>query len=107
MEIAVRRPQAEDQAEWLRMRSALWPDSSSESHAGEIAAFLTGSLTGWLAGLHAVAVFVAVRPLADGCTTHPVGYVEGWYGVPDMRRKGVGRALLRASEEWASSRGCQ
>jgi aminoglycoside 6'-N-acetyltransferase I len=121
MEIVVRHPQPEDCAEWTRMRAALWPESSAESHAYEIAAFLTGNLTGWLAGLHAVAVFVAVRPggglcgfleasvrpVADGCTTHPVGYVEGWYVDPDVRRQGIGRALLRAAEEWALSQGCQ
>jgi aminoglycoside 6'-N-acetyltransferase I len=121
MEIIVRHPEDEDQAEWLRMRSALWPDDSSESHAEEIAAFLTGNLTGWLAGLHAVAVFVAdrpggglcgfleasVRPMADGCTTHPVGYVEGWYVDPDVRRKGVGKALVAAAEAWASSQACR
>jgi aminoglycoside 6'-N-acetyltransferase I len=103
------------------MRAALWPESSAESHAGEITAFLTGDLTGWLAGLHAVAVFVAVRPagglcgfveaavrpLADGCTTHPVGYVEGWYVDPDVRHKGVGRRLVAAAEAWASSQGCR
>jgi GNAT superfamily N-acetyltransferase len=121
MEIVVRRPQAKDQAEWSQMRAALWPETSADSHAEEIAALLGGNLTGWLAGPHAVAVFVAVRPdgglcgfleasvrpMADGCTTHPVGYVEGWYVDPGMRRKGVGRALLEASEEWVSSWGCQ
>jgi aminoglycoside 6'-N-acetyltransferase I len=103
------------------MRTALWPESSAESHVGEIGAFLTDNLTGWLAGLHAVAVFVAVRPtgglcgfveasvrpLADGCTTHPVGYVEGWYVDADVRRKGVGRKLVGAAESWASSQGCR
>jgi GNAT superfamily N-acetyltransferase len=103
------------------MRSALWPETAAESHADEIAAFLTGNLTGWLAGLHAVAVFVAdrpggglcgfleasVRPLADGCTTQPVGYVEGWYVDPDVRRRGVGRALVAAAESWALSQGCR
>jgi ribosomal protein S18 acetylase RimI-like enzyme len=121
MEIVVRRPRADDQAEWARMRAALWPESSAESHAEEVTAFLTGNLTGWLAGLHAVAAFVAerpggglcgfleasVRPLADGCTTHPVGYVEGWYVDPDVRRQGVGRALVGAAEAWAVSRGCR
>jgi GNAT superfamily N-acetyltransferase len=86
----------------------------------EIASFLTGNLTGWLAGLHAVAVFVAVRPawglcgfveasvrpLVDGCTTHPIGYVEGWYVDPHMRQKGVGRRLVAAAEAWALSQGC-
>jgi aminoglycoside 6'-N-acetyltransferase I len=121
METVVRPPQAEDRAEWTRMRAALWPECSPESHAEEIAAFLTGNLTGWLAGLHAVAAFVAVRPagglcgfveasirpMADGCTTRPVGYVEGWYVDPDVRQKGVGRRLVVAAEAWASSRGCR
>src|SRR3954447_2742326 len=112
MEWAVRHPQAADRAEWTRMRVALWPECSAEDHASEIAAFLTGNLTGWLAGLHAVAVFVADRPggglcgfveasvraMADGCTTHPVGYVEGWFVDAGVRRQGVGRKLIEAAE---------
>jgi GNAT superfamily N-acetyltransferase len=121
MEMVVRRPRAEDSAEWARMRVALWPETSAEAHAGEVAAFLTGNLTGWLAGLHAVAAFVvdrpggglcgfleaSVRPMADGCTTQPVGYVEGWYVDPDVRRRGVGKALVKVAESWAVSQGCR
>ena len=121
MEVAVRRLRPEDHAEWTRLRTALWPESSAASHKEEIAAFLTGNLAGWCAGLHAVAAFVAdrpgdglcgfleasVRPMADGCTTHPVGYVEGWFVDPDVRRQGVGRALAAAAEAWAKSRGCR
>lgn len=121
MEIVLRRPMAEDLPEWSRMRTALWPETPAESHAEEIAAFLTGDLAGWLAGLKAVAVFVAarpggglcgfveasVRPLADGCTTQPVGYVEGWYVDPDVRRQGVGRRMVEAAEAWAASQGCR
>jgi GNAT superfamily N-acetyltransferase len=121
MEMVIRHPQPEDRTEWIRMRAALWPETSAECHAEEITAFLTGNLTGWLAGLHAVAVFVAirpagglcgfvessVRPMADGCSTHPVGYLEGWYVDPDARQKGVGRALVKAVEEWASCQGCR
>lgn len=120
MATLIRPLQDEDRDEWTRMRTALWPESSAESHVEEITAFLTGNLSGWLAGLQAVAVFVAerpggglcgfleasVRPMADGCTTHPVGYVEGWYVDPDVRRKGVGRTLVNAAESWAVSLGC-
>jgi aminoglycoside 6'-N-acetyltransferase I len=120
MEMVVRRPGSEDRAEWTRRRVALWPETSAQTHAEEVAAFLSENLTGWLAGLHAVAVFIAdrpggglngfleasVRPLAGGCTTYPVGYVEGWYVDPDVRQKGVGRKIVAAAEAWASSRGC-
>jgi aminoglycoside 6'-N-acetyltransferase I len=103
------------------MRVALWPESSAEEHAREVTAYLRGELTGWLAGLNAVAVFVAVRPggglcgfveasvraMADGCMTHPVGYLEGWFVDADMRQKGVGRELVKAAEEWAAAQGCR
>ena len=45
------------------------------------------------------------RPYADGCDTSPVGYVEAWYVDPDVRRKGYGRALLNAAEDWARREG--
>jgi aminoglycoside 6'-N-acetyltransferase I len=120
-EVAIRPAGAGDHAEWTRLRAALRPEDPADGHAREVAAFLTGNLAGWLAGLHAVAAFVAdrpggglcgfleasVRPMADGCTTHPVGYVEGWYVDPDVRRQGVGRALVEAAEAWAVSRGCR
>jgi aminoglycoside 6'-N-acetyltransferase I len=49
---------------------------------------------------------VDLRARADGCRTRPVGYMEGWYVVPEERRRGVGRALFRAAEEWARKQGC-
>src|SRR5262249_3365824 len=45
------------------------------------------------------------RPYADGCQTSPVAYLEGWYVDPDMRRQGIGSALVRAAEDWARGRG--
>jgi aminoglycoside 6'-N-acetyltransferase I len=47
-----------------------------------------------------------LRPFADGCETRPVGYVEGWYVDADLRRQGLGAALLGAAEAWARSQGC-
>jgi putative acetyltransferase len=110
-----------DEAEWLRMRSSLWPDGADGEHAGEIDAFLgTGSFGGSEPSL-ALAVFVAVRPggglcgfleasirpYAEGCETRPVGYVEGWYVDADMRQQGVGRSLVTAAEKWAAAQGCR
>ena len=103
-----------DRAEWGRMRTALWPDQTERD------------MTAWLERRDA-AVIVAERvsassespgPLcgfaevgershADGCTTNPVAYLEGWYVDSDVRRHGVGTALVRAVEAWARARGLQ
>jgi len=94
------------------MRSALWPHARAE-HAEEIAAYLGDS------GEQS-AVFVAeqpggaglsgfleagVRSHADGCSTSPVVYIEGWYVDPGSRKAGVGGALLRAAETWGRTLG--
>jgi aminoglycoside 6'-N-acetyltransferase I len=34
-----------------------------------------------------------------------VAYSEGWYVDSDLRRKGLGTALVRACEEWARNHG--
>jgi aminoglycoside 6'-N-acetyltransferase I len=47
----------------------------------------------------------AQRKYADGCDTSPVGYIEGWYVEPDVRRSGVGKALVQAAEDWARQLG--
>ena len=49
----------------------------------------------------------SLRSRADGCDSTPVGYIEGWYVDRDIRRNGVGRALVSAVEAWARSRGCR
>jgi aminoglycoside 6'-N-acetyltransferase I len=49
----------------------------------------------------------ALRSRADGCDSTPVGYIEGWYVDEDLRRHGVGRALVEAAEAWARARGCR
>ena len=100
-----------DDPEWTRMRHALWPQATAGEHLAEIA--------DWRARPDSV-VFVAVRPesgglagfaevgsrsVADGCETSPVAYLEGWYVDLDVRRRGVGAALVRAAEAWARANG--
>ena len=48
---------------------------------------------------------VAQRLMADGCASSPVPYIEGWYVDRDLRRLGVGRALVRAAEWHAQNAG--
>lgn len=100
-----------DDAEWLRMRCALWP------HHDEPAVESAG-MAEWLARPDAVVLFAArpggglagfaeigARPYADGCETSPVAYLEGWWVDEDARRQGVGAALIAAGEAWARERG--
>jgi aminoglycoside 6'-N-acetyltransferase I len=68
-----------------------------ESQAVFVAVRPTGRLGGF--------VEASVHPHAIGCETHPVAYLEGWYVDSDLRRTGVGRELLAATESWARSKG--
>jgi aminoglycoside 6'-N-acetyltransferase I len=107
----IRAAAASDAAEWLRMRSALWPDGD---HSADIADFLrTGGSSlltavfvaeresGQLAGF----IEIGLRPYAEGCESSPVPFIEGWYDDADVRRTHIGAELVRAAEEWARGRG--
>lgn len=101
-----------DTAEWLRLRTALWPGSSAE-HALDIERWLAappaqeavfvldcgGHLEGFLEA--------RLRDYADGCDSSPVGYIEGWYISPAWRQQGWGRVLVKAAEDWARALGCR
>ena len=114
--MAVRPVQPADAREWLRMRMALWPDSSPEKEAEEITHFFAGWLMPMLqaafvcprpdAGLCGL-VEVSIHTTAPGCTTDRIGYLEAWYVDPDWRGRGVGRALAQAAEAWARGQGCR
>jgi len=117
--MAIRPVQPSDADEWLRMRMALWPDSTPEKEANEIAHFLAVPPRPVLPTLHAV--FVCPRPdaglcglvevsihrTAPGCTTDRIGYLEAWYVDPDCRGHGVGRELVQMAEAWAQAEGCR
>jgi aminoglycoside 6'-N-acetyltransferase I len=104
-----------DREEWLRMLCALYPPYPPEEHAPDVDGFLAGVPAGQPT---TAAVFVSeradgglngflelsVRDYAEGCDG-PTPYVESWYVDADVRRKGVGRALLAAAEAWARERG--
>lgn len=95
-----------DHAEWRRMRTEFWPDQTEEDMASwlarsEAVVFVAERSGGGLSGF----AEAGSRTYAEGCMTSPVAYLEGWYVDPDVRRTGVGRALLQAVEAWARSRG--
>jgi len=112
--IQVRPANVDDAPAWLRMRAALWPEHESASHAGEIDQFFAGKLWMPLAVLIAVEdvrkpvgfAELSIRNYAEDCVTDRVAYLEGWYVIPEARRRGVGRALVAAAEQWARAQGC-
>jgi aminoglycoside 6'-N-acetyltransferase I len=111
--ISLRPARVEDAPAWLAMREALWPDESG-SHAPEVEQFFAGKLSMPLAVLIADDdsgkpvgfAELSIRNYAEDCVTDRVAYLEGWYVVPEARRRGVGRALVAAAEEWAREQGC-
>ena len=109
----IRAYRATDHAEWLRLRLALWPGDTLQGEMADMAAWLARPNTEVLvaerpdgAGLAGFAE-VGARSHADGCQTSPVAYLEGWFVDADVRRQGVGAALLRAAEGWARGQGFQ
>jgi aminoglycoside 6'-N-acetyltransferase I len=100
-----------------RLFFALWPDGPLAEHREEARAILAGTPPSTLPLVVFVAesddgaagfIEVGLRSHADGCDTRQaVGFVEGWYVEPAYRRVGVGRALMRAAEDWARAQGCR
>ncbi|MBT8404746.1 MAG: GNAT family N-acetyltransferase [Gemmatimonadetes bacterium] len=110
--VRVRPVRPQDASEWFRMRDALWP-GTPDDHRGEIERFLRRPSPGEAClvaedadgRLHGFAE-LRLRDVAEGCTTAPVGYLEGIYVEPEARRRGVARALVTAAEGWARAAGC-
>jgi len=118
--IRIRHVEPNDSAQWLALRGALWPEEGQESLASAVARFFTEPHP--TPGLMPEAVLVAVeekpdrrivgfaevsrRPYAEGCDSSPVGFLEGWYVIPEHRRRGVGAALVTAAQKWARNLGC-
>jgi aminoglycoside 6'-N-acetyltransferase I len=110
--VQIRRATRRDIPEWLRLRQRLWPGNDDEENwPGELRGILSsrrweafvavaqgGNLVGFLEA--------HLREYAEGCSTSPVGFIEGWYVEEEYRRLGIGGALVQAAERWAIARGC-
>jgi aminoglycoside 6'-N-acetyltransferase I len=115
--MSVRQAQLSDQQRIATMRHLLWPDTTPEEHGRELEAILRSGKYGTLPMAILVSqseddaltgfLEVGLRSHADGCdTAHPVGFVEGWFVHDAFRKQGIGRALMRAAEDWARTQGC-
>ncbi len=100
-----------DRADWLELRSLLWPDSPDD-HPGEMEAIRASSellcviardADGRAIGFAEAAIR---RDYVNGCDTSPVGFLEGIFVRPEARRRGVARTLVAAAMDWVRSKGC-
>ena len=114
--VKIRPARAEDEAQLLQLRQALWPETSSAEHLSDVRGLLSGKPRSTLPLVIYVAesrgallgfVEVGLRSHADGCDpSRPCGFVEGWYVRPKDEGRGIGRALIARSEQWARDQGC-
>jgi aminoglycoside 6'-N-acetyltransferase I len=100
-----------DDADWCRMRCALWSEGSAAEHRKGMGEWLARSDAVVLVAVRSNPVGLAgfaevgTRPYADGCDSSPVAYLEGWFVDEDVRRTGLGAKLISAAEDWARQRG--
>jgi aminoglycoside 6'-N-acetyltransferase I len=114
LKLTIERCASLDQPGWLELRMALWTDATADEHRGYMAISLAqperflqlmvydGKRTpvGLIEG--------SIRnDYVNGTESSPVGFVEGVYVIPSMRRKGVARMLFAAIGDWARARGCR
>jgi aminoglycoside 6'-N-acetyltransferase I len=102
----IREYRPSDRQAYQQLREKLWPDCSD---ADNDSWFARDDATTFVAerpdGSLCAFVEVGSRPYAEDCESSPVGYIEGWWVDADVRRRGVGRALIEAAEQWARSKG--
>lgn len=115
---SIRPAEPADAEELARMRAALWPEGSLDEHRNDVDAWFADGPAGMLPAAILVShaandsltgfLEINLRSHADGCDpSQPVGYVEGWFVLPELRGRGIGAALMRAAEAWAREHGCR
>ena len=111
----IRPARPENRHAWVRLRHALWPEGTLAEHERDVERFLTGErhapaevLIAFDEKDHAIGFAeLSIRNIVDSCSTDCVGYLEGWYVIPEARLRGIGRALVAAAEDWARGQGCR
>jgi aminoglycoside 6'-N-acetyltransferase I len=114
----VRPVELRDFPEWRRMRCSLWPEHAKSELNGEMekifecidapcrqpqVVFVADRGGDRLGGF----VEASIHQNAEGCSTSPVGYIEGWWIDADLRQQGIGKLLVKESERWAFGKGCK
>jgi aminoglycoside 6'-N-acetyltransferase I len=98
--VTIREMRADEVQPVLAMMRLLWPDCDDETIIDDCV-FVIDRGDGVLGGF----ITLALRPWAEGCTSTPCAYIEGWWVAPELRRHGWGRKLVAAAERWAIAQG--
>jgi len=109
----IERLTSADDPDWLRLRTQLWPDSTTEEHRLEMATclaesercvqFIARSNGGEAMGFAEASIRT---DHVNGTTSSPVAFLEGLYVAPGDRRQGAARSLVAAVADWARTQGC-
>jgi aminoglycoside 6'-N-acetyltransferase I len=107
LKTTIERCSSLDQPGWLEFRVALWPDATADDHRGYMAISLAQPerfLQLMMYDEHHLPIgFIegSIRgDYVNGTETSPVGFVEGVYVLPVLRRRGIARQLFDAIGAW-------
>lgn len=107
--VTVREVTRADRETWASLRAALWPEDSVADHLIEIdRAIAAHDLWVFFAESDGKAVGfaeVSLRRYANGCEQQPVAFLEGIWIAPEVRRTGVGSALVKHIRDFLRARG--
>jgi aminoglycoside 6'-N-acetyltransferase I len=98
--------------QWRSLRDALYNGLEAEFHDREMDQIHTAEDQRCLVALappHTRVVGfveISLRNIVDGCGDSPVGYFEGLYVSPEVRGRGIARALMQHAIEWFRQQGC-
>lgn len=112
MSVTIRRVSEEDFSAWMSMRDALYSGLDPVFHQKEMQLYSKSpDKQSYVAVLEEEStpigfIEVSLRNIVDGCESSPVGYVEGFYILPDYRGLGVARKLFTQAEKWFVEQGC-
>ena len=88
------------------LRNALWPEKILAQFFGGGQSRIDHLLIALdAADRHVGFAELRVRNCAEGSPNHQVPFLEGWFVIPEYRREGIGTALIRGVESWATGLG--
>ena len=107
----IKKASYNDAAIVANLAAKVWTSTSVEDLIAEFKEFLVSEDSAtYLYIINNTAIGFAQcqlrRDYVEGTETSPVGYLEGVYIEPTYRKKGYGKALVKACEAWAKDKEC-